>query len=124
MLATASRGGPVHFSADPRNMLGLIPAAYLAAWGPYFLLSRRDARGRAVRFVACTISIAAGVAVLEAPALLGLVDYRSVFATPTPPWNRPGNRPDPDLVYVREGHRRTRLRFGGADLHRLRADAR
>ena len=39
-----------------------------------------------------------------------------------PAWRRPGNRPDPELIYVREGHRRTRLRFRGADLHRLEQD--
>jgi hypothetical protein len=124
MLGLAIRAGVRAHDLTPEHLLGLVPAAYLAAWGPYFLLSRRDAKGRAVRFVACSASILLGVAVLEAPALLGLVDYRAVFATPTPPWNRPGNRPDPDLIYVRDGHRRTRLRFGGADLHRLRVETR
>ena len=124
MLALAVRAGIRAGELTPEHLLGLIPAAYLAAWGPYFLLSRRDAKGRAVRFVACTTSILAGLAVLELPASVGVVDYRAVFATPTPPWNRPGNRPDADLVYVREGHRQARLRFGGADLHRLRAEGR
>jgi hypothetical protein len=124
MLGLAIRASIRAHDLTPEHLLGLIPAAYLAAWGPYFLLSRRDAKGRAVRFVACTASLLAGLAVLELPASVGMVDYRAVFATPTPPWNRPGNRPDPDLVYVREGHRQARLRFGGADLHRLRAQGR
>jgi hypothetical protein len=123
-LGFALRAGVRAQGLNPEHLLGLIPAAYLAAWGPYFLLARREPRGKTLRFVACTASILAGLAVLELPALAGLVDYRAVFATPTPPWHRPGNRPDPDLVYVRDGHRQTRLRFGGADLHRLRAEGR
>src|SRR6201999_4334938 len=75
-LGFAPRAGVRAHDLTPEHLLGLVPAAYLAAWGPYFLLSRRDARGRAVRFVACTASVLFGVVVLEAPALLGLIDYR------------------------------------------------
>jgi hypothetical protein len=104
----------------PDLLIGLFAAGYLAAWGPFFLLSRRGPLGRAARFVACSASIAVGLAALEVPVLIRLVDYRLVFATPVSPWQRPGNRPDPDLIYVRAGQQQTRLRFRGGDLHRLR----
>ena len=110
--------GAIGTGAD--HMIGLLTAGYLAAWGPYFLLSRRGPAGRAVRFAACSGSILAGLAAFEVPAMIGLVDYRAVFLTPVPAWRRPGNRADSELIYVREGHRRERLRFQGADLHRLR----
>jgi hypothetical protein len=104
---------------NPEHLLGLLPAFYLAAWGPFFLFSKRGPVGKAARFLACTASILATVGVLEAPAIFQLVDYRAVFSTPTPPWRRSGNLPDPELIYVREGHQNTHLRFRGADLHRL-----
>jgi hypothetical protein len=100
-------------------LIGLLAAGYLAAWGSFFLLFRQGPADRAARFAACSISLAAGLAAFEVPVLLGLVDYRGVFSTPTRPWLRPGNRPDPDLLYVREGNLHARLRFRGADLNRL-----
>ncbi len=119
-LALAFKGGATAIGTTPEHLLGLIPAAYLAAWGPYFLLSGRGPAVRGGRFLAASMAIAFCLALFELPAAFGLLDYRAVFSTPTPPWRRPGNRPDPDLVFVRRGHRHDRIRFAGADLHRLR----
>ncbi len=108
------------FDTNPEHLTGLFGLAYLAAWGPFFALSRLEPIGKAARFTLCTASIALSFAALEVPAALELIDYRTVFATPTPPWQRTGNRPDPDLIYVREGHQRTRFRYDGAELYGLR----
>lgn len=115
-LALAVRSSATARDTSPEHLLGLLGAAYLAAWGPFFLLSRHGPIGRGARFVAGTVSALAALMVFEAPAALGLVDYRELFANPAPAWRRTGNRPDPELIFVREGHRRTRLRFRGADV--------
>ncbi len=119
-LGLALRAGALAIATGPEHLIALLGLGYLAAWGPYFLLSRLGPAGRAARFVACSASMGAVWLMFEGPALVRLVDYRGVFSTPTPPWRRPGNRPDPELVFVRKGHRQERLRFAGADLHGLK----
>lgn len=77
--------------------------------------------GRAAgRSLLCTGSILLTVGLFEVPALLGLVDYRSLFQTHSAPWQRPGNRSDPALLYVRRGDRRLRPILTGNDVVRLR----
>lgn len=104
----------------PEQLLGLIPIVYLAAWGPWLLLSRHSQTGRVARFTACTASVGVAIALVEATAALGVVDYRVTFSTPTPSWYRPGNRPDTELLYAREGSCTRRLRFTGADVAGLK----
>lgn len=105
--------------AGPDHLIALLILGYLAAWGPYLMLSRRSPAGKSVRLAACSASILLGFILVELPAVVRLVDYRSVFHTPTPPWKRTGNRPDAALLYVREPNQRLRARFQGADLHQL-----
>jgi len=105
--------------ATPEHALSLLALAYLAAWGPFLILARWSPAGRLARIAACSASIAAALALIELPSALNLIDYRGVFHTPTPPWLRPGNAADPDLLFVREPNRRLRLAFQGADLHGL-----
>lgn len=105
--------------ADADHLLALAVLGYLAGWGPYLLFSPRSPGGKSVRLAACTASVAVAFLVVELPAVVRLVDYRTVFHTPTPPWKRTGNRPDPELLYVREPHQRLHIRFQGSDLHRL-----
>jgi hypothetical protein len=114
------RLGGTAFGTNAEHLSGLLALAYMAAWGPFFALSRLDPPAKAARFALCTCSIALSVGMLELPAWLQLVDYRTVFTTPTPPWQRAGNRPDPDLIYVRQGHQTTRFRYDGAELYGLR----
>lgn len=106
--------------ANGEHLIAVVVLAYLAAWCPVMALSRWSPAGKLGRFAACTASIAAGIAVAEAPAALGRVDYREIFHTPTPPWKRPGNLPDPDLLFARKPGSRLTLRFQGSDLHGLR----
>jgi hypothetical protein len=122
-LVLALRVGATAIDVNPEQLLGLVATGYLAAWGLVFFLSRHGSEGNAARFLACTGAILAGVAVFEAMALLHVVDYRGVFQTPTPPWRRPGYRPDPELIYAKLGPRHTRELFRGAELHRLRGAA-
>ena len=119
-LALALRAGATAIEVGPEGLIGLLGCGYLAAWGPYFLLSKRGPAGRSARFLAASGSIACVALMFEGPAAARLIDYRGVFSTPTPPWRRPGNRQDADLIFVREGHRRDRLRFSGADVRNLK----
>lgn len=105
--------------AMPERALSLLAIVYLAAWGPFFIVSRWSPAGRFIRFAACSASIAAALALVELPAALNLIDYRGVFHTPTAPWLRPGNAADDDLLFVREPNQRLRLAFRGADLDGL-----
>jgi hypothetical protein len=119
-LFVAARATATAHDTHPEHLLGLLPIAYMAAWAPLFLLSRSSRFQTAARFLVCTASIAACLGAFELLAVFGGVDYRAVFSTPTPPWRRPGNRPDPELLYVKQGPSRTRLEFRGAELSRLR----
>ena len=106
--------------ANGDHLTATVVLAYLAAWCPVLALSRWSPAGKLGRFAACTASIAAGFAVVEAPAALGRIDYREVIHTPTPPWKRSGNLADPDLLFARKPAQRLTLRFQGSDLHGLR----
>ncbi|MDR3617768.1 MAG: GDSL-type esterase/lipase family protein [Paludisphaera borealis] len=83
-------------------------------------MSTNGRRARvAGRLLLCAASIVLAIGLFEAPALLGLVDYRSLFQTRSAPWERPGNRPDARLLYTREGNRRIRPVLTGNDVARL-----
>jgi hypothetical protein len=118
-LALALRAGAIAFGVTPEHLIALTVTSYMGVWGLVFFVSRGDRAGDAARFVTCSASILVALALVEAPGALGLVDYRSLFSTPTPPWRRPGYRPDPELIYVREGNRRVRWKVQGAELHKL-----
>jgi hypothetical protein len=74
--------------AEPGQLLGLLMAAYLGAWGVAFATSPADPSTRVARFLACTAALVACLAPFEAAALFGAVDYRPLFANPTAPWDR------------------------------------
>jgi uncharacterized membrane protein YeaQ/YmgE (transglycosylase-associated protein family) len=101
---------------NPQQLGGLFLATYLGLWGLYFFRAKHGPIGKAARFLVCTLSIGAVVGALEALALCNRIDYRSVFQTPAEPWKRRGNRPDPDLVYVRDGNQSFRRRLTGNDI--------
>jgi hypothetical protein len=132
-LALAVLWGATGPHANPRQVGGLLVAAYLAAWGFYFFRSRHAMAGNAARFLACTTSIAIALVALEAASVFSLVDYRDVFLTPNEPWERTRNRPDPELLYVRDGPRHIHRRLmgndvatlaGGREIHTYRCDVR
>jgi hypothetical protein len=104
----------------PARLAGGLAILYLAPWIWALMRSHPSTRPIAIRFVACTLAIALGIAVFEVPALFRVVDYRALFATPTAPWLRSGNRPDPELIHIKKGHQRTRESFTGNEVHWLR----
>lgn len=120
LVGMALRFGATAFDTNPEHLIGLLGLAYLAAWGPFFVFSTHGPAGTLGRFALCTATLAMNLAAMEIPARLRLLDYRVVFAAPTPPWQRTGNRPDPDLIYAREPHQKTRFRYDGAELYGLR----
>ncbi len=120
LLVLALRFGATAFDTNPEHLVGLLGLAYLAAWGPFFVFSPHGPAGTLGRFALCTGTLGLTLGALEAPSSLRLVDYRVVFTAPTPPWQRSGNRPDPDLIYVRRPHQKTRFRYDGAELYGLR----
>lgn len=119
-VVLAVRFGATAFDTNPEHLVGLLGLAYLAAWGPFFVFSTHGPAGTLGRFALCTATLGLALGALELPALLRLIDYRVVFTAPTPPWRRSGNKPDADLIYVREPHQRTRFRYDGAELYGLR----
>jgi hypothetical protein len=120
VLALTLKVGATSYGVTPEQLLPLIVACYLGTWGLIFFLSRRTRVGDAARFVACTGSILLVIALAEVPTCLGLLDYRAVFSIPIPPWRRAGNRPDAELIYVREGNRHARWTCLGGELYGLR----
>ena len=120
ILALTLRTGATALDVTPEHLLGMIPLFYMAAWGPYFLISPRAPIAKAARFTVCTSAILAALAAFEVPGQLGFVDYRSVFSTPMPAWRSPENDLDADLIFVRKGHQCRRLRFQGGEVGRLR----
>jgi hypothetical protein len=75
---------------------------YLAAWGLASALSRRP-RVIGFRAAAVTLSLAAGLVLLEAPAAFGLVDYDRIRQSMTAGWNEPDRNfvLDPELSFRR-----------------------
>ena len=122
-LGLSLRVGATAYGTTPEQLLGLLAASYLGTWGLIFFLSRRGRAIDAARFAAVTGSIVLAFAAFEVPAALGLVNYRGVFKIPTPHWRRPGFRPDAELIYVREGDRRTRWDCVGSERYSLRGAA-
>lgn len=104
---------------QPEHLIATVVLAYLAVWCPVLALASWSPAGKLARLGACTASFATAFAMVEAPSALGVMDYREVFHTPTPPWKRSGNLPDPDLLFVRKPDQRLRLRFQGSDRHGL-----
>ena len=104
-------------AVDPSQVLGLLCAVYLGVWGLVFFLSASNTpTANAARFLVVTMALGLAVGLVELPALVGRVDYRDVFQTPTASWRRHGHHPDADLIYAREGDRRERRHFVGGEL--------
>jgi hypothetical protein len=71
--------------ANGEHLIAAVVLTYLAAWCPVLALARWSPAGKLGRFAACTASIAAGIAIVEAPAALGRVDYPRNLPHPHPP---------------------------------------
>src|SRR5262245_50758451 len=112
-IALALRVGVTAYDTNPEHVLALLVSTYLALWGLLLFRSSGERTHDALRFAICTCSILTVVLGFELPALINVIDYRAVFATPTPAWKRPGQHPDRELLYVRDGHQRIRRSFQG-----------
>lgn len=104
----------------PARLAGGLAILYLAPWTWALLRFYPSTRPITIRFIACTLAVAMGIAVFEVPALFRIVNYRTLFASPTLPWQRPGNRPDPELIHIKKGRQRVRESFTGNEIHWLR----
>lgn len=103
------------------RLLLLLALAYVGVWRLAFAAAGRgQAIKLAARCTACTSAALLGLALVETPAAVGRLDYRAVFARPTPAWERPGNAADRELVFRRLGNQELHWRATGNDLHRLR----
>src|SRR5947209_19803503 len=85
-LALALRLGLA--AVDPSQVLGLLCAVYLGAWGLAFFLRPGATTANAARFLATTAALGLAIGLVELPALIGRVDYRDLFQTPTASWRR------------------------------------
>lgn len=107
-----------------RHLLANAAATYLLLWGIVFVASRQPRAVIGRRFVLMTGSLAVVLGLLEAPAMLGLVDYRLVLKDPNfdrkNPWRaHPLNRPDPELIQIFAPHHRLAGTQSGGDIARI-----
>lgn len=92
---------------SPASFVVSLGATWLAAWVVLCVRSRTPLRLAAMRFAAVHLALLVLVGLLEIPALLGMVDYRLVFAVPiVSPSRDPRFLPDPELVYIAAPHDR------------------
>ena len=98
-------------TVEPRGLAAEFIVGYLLAWGLYALVSKVAREELQQRFMLMTVSVTVFIALIEAPAFLGFVDYRQVFPTSVsvPPWDQPGYRTDEELLYLPLPHHRRRI---------------
>jgi len=103
--------------SDARQLLSILAAAYLMAWGGYALFSavpRDEIRGQ---FVLMTMSLVVTLFLAELPAWLKLVDYRQVFAvTIFLPWERLDYLPDRELLSLPRPNRSVKMLFSRGNI--------
>ncbi len=107
-----------------RHLLANAATTYLLLWGIVFVASRQPRAVIGRRFVLMTGSLAVVLCLLEAPAFLGVVDYRLVLKDPNfdrkNPWRaHPLNRPDPELIQIFAPHHRLAGTQSGGDIARI-----
>lgn len=94
---------------SPSALLVLLGLAYLLFWALYFAISRQPNRSKAINFSLATFSIGMCLALLELPAMAGLLNYSRLISPPQSaqftrikPWMDPNNRLDRELVHLRQ----------------------
>ena len=92
----------------PIQLGGYLAANYCVGWAIIAFFSRRPIDELRKQFVMVTVSFALIVALFEAPALAGLIDYRSFFriAPLYEPTHNPDYELDDELLYKRRPYRR------------------
>jgi hypothetical protein len=92
-----------------RVLVFLFSISYVFGWGVYFALSRNLLSSKIANCVLTTASFGLLVALLEVPAALGYVDYRSVLLAPIArikPWEDPRYHFDRELLWIRRPSQR------------------
>ena len=92
---------------EPSSLPHLIDkavAVYLIGWSLYRIISPLPRTEVAKRFILVSLTLACCWLVAESAALIGVLDYRTVFRSfdPKDPLSDPGKRYDPDLMWQHE----------------------
>ena len=92
--------------------VGDLIASYFLLWGFAALLSRTPQDELRKRFLLLTVTLFFTLAVLEVPGVLGIVDYRSVFSTPSDnEWEEPGRVFDDELLWRSQPHYQRHIKY-------------
>lgn len=94
-------------ATGPAELLLALGVAYLATWLAVAARSTVSRREWVKRFILVHVAAGLTVAILELPALAGLLDYRTLLRTPIlSPARNPRYRIDPELLFIRQPHDR------------------
>jgi hypothetical protein len=91
-------------SPSVRGFIFLFPISYILIWGVYFFLSRNSVLNKIGNFALATASVLLFFGLLELPALLSIVDYRSTILPAIArikPWEDPKFQIDDQLLWIR-----------------------
>jgi PAS domain S-box-containing protein len=101
-----------------RHLADELLAAYFLSWGLYTLLSKTPRLEIQKRFLLTTGTLMVCIGLMEAPAVIRLVDYREVFSSPGYPswWNAPAYIEDNELVWIHQPHYQTNGKFGRGNI--------
>lgn len=100
-----------------RHPVSIIIASYLVLWGGYSLISSLPRGEIRIRFVLTTLSFGMALSLVEAPAWIGLVNYRQVFSISDGDLSvQPGYLPDPELLAKPKPHYATKIEFSRGNI--------
>ena len=101
-----------------RHLADNLIAAYLIAWGLFAFLSSIPRVEVAKRFALLTTTIGFFLLLLEAPAWLGLLDYRQIFSITEgfDTWDKPGFVSADEVLWLHEPHYRMQGQFSRGDV--------
>ena len=101
-----------------RHLADNLIAAYLIAWGVFAFLSSIPRFEFAKRFVLLTMTIVCLLVLLEAPAWMGLLDYRQIFSITEgfDTWDKPGFVAADEVLWLHEPHYHIQGQFTRGDV--------
>jgi lysophospholipase L1-like esterase len=92
-------------------------ASYFLLWGLAALRSRTPQDELRRRFLLLTATLIFTLALLEVPGALAIVDYRSVFSTPSHyGWEAPGKVFDDELLWRTRAHYQQHIKYTGGNI--------
>lgn len=107
ILRTSPAQGKIFGLYSNQSFILLLAASYVLAWGVYFALSCEPRMGKLTNCALTSASLLILFAVLELPAVFGLIDYRKIISPPVDfritrikPWDNPGNLLDKELMHI------------------------